>query len=95
MNRLLRFVLLLVTLWMLVPVTAGPALADPIGGMIVIPSTGTNLEESRLRTSAGLPAQANAYYGAMRGHNFTPEVRSSRPIPKLGYPTATTSTWAS
>lgn len=73
MNRLLRFVLILVAPWVLAPVTAGPALADPIGGVIVIPGTGTNLDEIRLRTSAGCPAQANAYYASMRGHGFAPD----------------------
>jgi len=43
MNRLLRIVLLLVALWVLAPLTVGPALADPIGGVIVTPGTGNNL----------------------------------------------------
>lgn len=26
-----------------------------------------------MRTSAGCPAQANAYYATMRGHDFSPD----------------------
>ncbi len=41
--------------------------------MIVLPGTGTNLDEIRLRTSAGCPAQANSYCAKMRGHDFPPD----------------------
>src|ERR1041385_4151113 len=67
MNRLLRIVLLLVALWVLAPLTVGPALADPIGGVIVTPGTGNNLGQMRLRTFASYPAQENAYYGLSHG----------------------------
>lgn len=71
MNRLPRiFLLLTVALGVLAPVTAEPALADPIGGVIIIPGTGSNLDPIRLRTSTGCPTQANAYYATMRGHGF-------------------------
>jgi hypothetical protein len=62
-----------VTLGTLVPLASAPALADPIGGVIVIPGTGTELDPIRLRTSAGCPAQADAYYASMRGHGFPPD----------------------
>jgi hypothetical protein len=61
-----------VALGALLIMTAPPALADPIGGVIVIPGNGTNLDPIRLRTSAGCPAQADAYYATMRGHGFSP-----------------------
>jgi hypothetical protein len=71
MNRLSRGVLVLTAaLGVLVPVTAAPAQADPIGGVIVIPGTGTDLDPIRLRTSAGCPMQADAFYARMRGHDF-------------------------
>jgi len=82
MNRLSRAavlvtvtlgVLVLVLVLVLVPVAPAPALADPIGGVIVIPGAGTNLDPMRLRTSAGCPAQANAYYASMRGYGFPPD----------------------
>jgi hypothetical protein len=72
MNRLPRiFILLTVVLGVLAPVTAEPALADPIGGVTIIPGTGSNLDPIRLRTLTGCPVQANAYYATMRGHGFT------------------------
>ena len=71
MNRMPRiFLLLTVALGVLAPVTAEPALADSIGGVLIIPGTGSNLDPIRLRTSTGCPAQANAYYATMRGHGF-------------------------
>jgi hypothetical protein len=74
MNRLARVVVLItVALGVLVPMATAPALADPIGGVIVIPGAGTNLDPLRLRTSAGCPAQANAYYASMHGHGFPPD----------------------
>ena len=74
MNRLCRIVVLLaIVLGFWVPVMGTPALADPIGGVIIIPGTGTNLDPIRLRTSAGCPTQANAYYAMMRGHGFPPD----------------------
>jgi len=74
MNRLSRVsVLVTVALAVLVPVAPAPALADPIGGVIVIPGAGTDLDPMRLRTSAGCPAQANAYYASMRGHGLSPD----------------------
>jgi len=47
-----------------------PALADPIGGLIIIPGSGGDLDTIRLRTSAGCPSQANAFYAKMRGHGL-------------------------
>jgi hypothetical protein len=74
MNPLSRVaVLLTVALGVLVPMTPAPALADPIGGLIIIPGTGTDVDPIRLRTSAGCPAQANAFYARMRGHDFPPD----------------------
>jgi hypothetical protein len=74
MTRLSRVVLLLtVALGTLMPMSEVPALADPIGGVIVIPGTGTDLSAIRLRTSAGCPEKANAYYARMGGHGFPPE----------------------
>jgi hypothetical protein len=71
MNRLSRVaVLVAVVLGVLVPMAPAPALADPIGGVIIIPGTGTDVDPIRLRTSAGCPAQANAFYARMRGHDF-------------------------
>jgi hypothetical protein len=62
-----------VTRGALVPVVPGPARADPIGGVIVIPGTGTDLTAMRLRTSAGCPAQATAFYAKIRGLGFPPD----------------------
>jgi hypothetical protein len=74
MNRLSRVaVLVAVALGVLVPVSPVHAGADPIGGLIVIPGTGTDLDPLRLRTSAGCPMQANAYYARMRGHDLPPD----------------------
>jgi len=73
MNRLSRAAgLVTIALGMLV-LLAPPALADPIGGVIVIPGTGTYLDPLRLRTSTGCPSQASAYYATMRGHGFPPD----------------------
>lgn len=74
MKRLSRVVFILtLALGVLAPTTAPPAQADPIGGLLVIPGSGTNLEPIRLRTSAGCPTQATAYYTTMRGHGFPPD----------------------
>ncbi|MGH3781235.1 MAG: hypothetical protein ACRDRO_11590 [Pseudonocardiaceae bacterium] len=74
MNRLSRVAfLVMVALGVLVPVVPAPALAAPIGGVIIIPGTGTNLDPLRLRTSIGCPAQATAYYATMHGHGFPPD----------------------
>jgi hypothetical protein len=74
MNRLSRVaVMVTVALGVLVPVAPAPALADPIGGVIVIPGTGSNLDPLRLRTSAGCPTPATAYYATMRGQGFPPD----------------------
>ena len=53
--------------------SVAPAQADPIGGVIVIPGTGNDLDPIRLRTSAGCPAKANAFYAKMRGQGFPPD----------------------
>ena len=74
MNRLSRIaVLLAVALGVLVPLTPASAQADPIGGIIVIPDSGTDLTAIRLRTTAGCPAKADAYYATMKGHGFPPD----------------------
>jgi hypothetical protein len=74
MNRLSNLaVALAVALGTLLITVPPPALADPIGGVIVIPGTGTNLDPIRLRTSAGCPSQADAYYATMHGHGFPPD----------------------
>ncbi len=57
----------IVALGVLMPVAGAPALADPIGGVIVIPGSGNDLTGIRVRTSAGCPAQANAYYATVKG----------------------------
>jgi hypothetical protein len=72
MNRLSRFAVL-VTVALGVPVAPAPALADPIGGVIIIPGTGTDLSPIRLRTSTGCPTQASKYYATMRGRGFPPD----------------------
>jgi hypothetical protein len=71
MNRLARVAIpLAVALGALAPVASPLALADPIGGVIIIPQTGTDLSPIRLRTSTGCPAQASKYYATMRGQGF-------------------------
>lgn len=71
MNRLFRVaVLLAVALGILAPVSAD---ADPIGGLVVIPGSGNDLDAIRLRTSAGCPAEADAFYATMKGQGFPPD----------------------
>lgn len=71
MNQLSRIVVLLTAvLGVLMPVVPTFAQADPIGGVIVISGTGSDLTAIRLRTSAGCPAKADAYYATMKGHGF-------------------------
>ncbi|HEX4101505.1 MAG TPA: hypothetical protein VHY21_13345 [Pseudonocardiaceae bacterium] len=74
MNRLSRVAFVVtVALGVLAPVVPASALAAPIGGIIIISGTGTNLDPLRLRTSSGCPAQATAYYATMHGHGFPPD----------------------
>lgn len=74
MNKLGRVaVLLTVALGVLVPLAPASAGADPIGGVIVIPGSGNDLNEIRVRTSAGCPAKADAFYAKMKGHDFPPD----------------------
>lgn len=74
MNRMSLLVLsLTVAFGVFAPVTAAPSYADPAGGLIVIPGTGTDLDPIRLRTSTGCPPQADGYYARMYGHGFLPE----------------------
>jgi hypothetical protein len=74
MNRFSRIaVLVIIALWVLAAVASAPALADSIGGVIVIPGSGTNLDPLRLRTSAGCPMEATAYYATMHGRGFPPD----------------------
>ena len=71
MNQLFRIaVLLMAVLGVLVPVAPAPAQADPIGGVIIIPGAGNDLHAIRLRTSAGCPAEADAFYATMKGRGF-------------------------
>ena len=73
MNRLSRIaVLLSIALGVLIPVAPTSAQADPIGGLIVIPGSGSDLTPIRVRTSAGCPAKANAYEAKMKGRGFPP-----------------------
>lgn len=74
MNRLARVAaLLMIALGVLVPLAPASAGADPIGGVIVIPGSGNDLNEIRVRTSAGCPAKADAFYARMKGHDFPPD----------------------
>lgn len=66
-------VLFILALGVLVPLIGAPAQADPIGGVIVIPGSGSDLTGIRVRTSAGCPTQANAYYATVKGRGFPPE----------------------
>lgn len=73
MNRLSRIaVMLSIALGVLIPVAPTSAQADPIGGLIVIPGSGSDLTPIRVRTSAGCPARANAYEAKMKGRGFPP-----------------------
>lgn len=65
-------VLLSVGLGALPPVVPASALADPIGGLIVIPGSGSDLSAIRVRTSAGCPAKADAYEAKVKGRGFPP-----------------------
>ncbi len=74
MKRLSRVaVLLTVVLGVLLQVAPVCALADQIGGVIVIPGSGSDLTAIRVRTSAGCPAKADAYMARMKGHGFPPD----------------------
>src|ERR1700742_4345498 len=74
MNLLSRVaVLITVTLAVLAPLAPASAATEPAGGLIVIPGTGNDLTPIRLRTSAGCPAGANAFYATMKGHGFPPD----------------------
>jgi hypothetical protein len=71
MNRLLGVtVLSTVVVGTLASAARGIALADPIGGVIIIPGTGSDLSPIRLRTSTGCPTQTRKYHSTMRGHGF-------------------------
>jgi hypothetical protein len=52
--------------------SAAPAQADPIGGLIVIPGSGSDVSAMRVRTSAGCPAKADGFYATMKGPGFSP-----------------------
>jgi len=74
MNRVFRVaVLFYIALGMLTLPPPAPAQADPIGGVIIIPGSGSDLDPIRLRTSAGCPSAANAVYAKMRGHGLPPD----------------------
>ncbi|MBV8993129.1 MAG: hypothetical protein JO287_05385 [Pseudonocardiales bacterium] len=73
MKRLVRVAIpVMVALGALAPVVPSLAQADSIGGVVIIPGTGTDLSPIRLRTSTGCPTQASKYYATMRGHDFPP-----------------------
>ncbi|WP_432845921.1 hypothetical protein ACQPXB_35490 [Amycolatopsis sp. CA-161197] len=44
-----------------------PAQAAPIGGLVVTPGEGQDASSIRMHTSAGCPADADAYYASLRG----------------------------
>src|SRR5215470_1922328 len=44
--------------------------AAPIGGLIVVPGESSDLAAIRVRTSAGCPAQADAYYATIHGRGL-------------------------
>ncbi|MET7998750.1 hypothetical protein ABZU76_48580 [Amycolatopsis sp. NPDC005232] len=46
---------------------AAPAQAAPIGGLVVTPGEGQDASSIRMHTSAGCPADADAYYANLRG----------------------------
>lgn len=74
MKQLSRVTVLATVAWgVLMPLAPAPALADPIGGVIVIPGSGSDLDPIRLRTSAECPSTANAFYAKMRGHGLPPD----------------------
>jgi hypothetical protein len=74
MNRLFRVAgLLSIALGMSILLAQAPALADPTGGVIIIPGSGSDLDPIRLRTSAGCPSSADAFYAKMRGHGLPPD----------------------
>lgn len=52
---------------------APAAWAAPIGGLLIIPGSGTDLDEIRVRTSAGCPPPTTAYYATTRGHGLPPD----------------------
>ncbi|HEX5144160.1 MAG TPA: hypothetical protein VFW21_09845 [Mycobacterium sp.] len=52
--------------------SAAPAQVDPIGGLIVIPGSGSDVSAMRVRTSAGCPAKADGFYATMKGPGFPP-----------------------
>jgi hypothetical protein len=47
--------------------------AAPIGGLIVVPGESSDLAAIRVRTSAGCPAQADAYYATIHGRGLPPQ----------------------
>ncbi|MGH3846790.1 MAG: hypothetical protein ACRDS0_36015 [Pseudonocardiaceae bacterium] len=65
--------LVTIALGALTPVVSAPAVADPIGGVIIIPGTGDELSPIRMRTSSGCPTKATKYYATMRGQGFPPD----------------------
>lgn len=71
MNQLAHVAIpITVALGALAPVTFPLALANPIGGVIIIPGSGTDSSPIRLRTSTGCPTQASKYYATMRGQGL-------------------------
>lgn len=74
MNRLTRAAFLLaITGGLLAPLSPASAGAEPAGGLLIIRGTGNDVTPIRLRTSAGCPAAANAFYATMKGHGLPPE----------------------
>lgn len=74
MKRLIRVMPpLIITLSVLASVTTAAAHADVTGGLIIIPGSGSDLIGIRVRTSAGCPTQADAYYATVKGRGFPPD----------------------
>lgn len=77
MRRFVSSAALVLTLasgiWLVDGAVPARAQADPIGGLLIIPGSGNDLTPIRLRTSAGCPAEASAYYARMKGQGFPPD----------------------
>lgn len=65
-----RFASTVVMIAALLLLAAGPASAAPVGNVLIIPGDSTDLAAIRLRTSAGCPQKADAYYARLFGHGF-------------------------
>ncbi len=71
MNRLFQvFISLAIALGVALSPAPVSAAVDSIGGVTIIPGSGSDLTAIRLRTSAGCPAGADSYNARMKGHGF-------------------------